>query len=107
MLDALSAAGARARGVAMVEESCTEETLNAMHLRGVRALRLDLFLRSSWPPADIIAYIERSVRRTRAIGWHVQFYTPGWMVRALSPFLPGLSANFSIAHMRSLPTSDG
>ena len=71
MLDALSAAGARARGVAMVGDSCTDEELNAMHVLGVRALRLDLFLRSSWPTADIIAYIEHNVRRTRAIGWHV------------------------------------
>src|SRR5712672_1598433 len=88
MLDALSAAGGRARGVAMVEESCTDEELNAMHMRGVRALRLDLFLRSGWPTADIIAYIERSVRRMQAIGWHVQFYTPGWVVRDLLPFWP-------------------
>src|SRR5579863_6568231 len=42
MLDALSAAGTRARGVAMVAEGCTDEELKAMHVRGVRALRLDL-----------------------------------------------------------------
>jgi len=71
--------GARARGLPWWGENCTDEELTAMHARGVRALRLDLFLRSSWPTAEIIAYIERSVRRTRAIGWHVQFYTPdGW-----------------------------
>ena len=49
MLDALSAAGGRARGVAMVAENCSDEELIAMHARGVRALRLDLFLRSTWP----------------------------------------------------------
>ena len=107
MLDALSAAGRRARGVAMVQESCTDEELNAMHERGVRALRLDLFLRSGWPTADIIAYIERSVRRTRAIGWHVQFYTPGWVVRDLLPFLAVLDADFVIDHMGYMLESDG
>jgi predicted TIM-barrel fold metal-dependent hydrolase len=107
MLDALGAAGTHARGVAMVEESCTDETLNSMHLRGVRALRLDLFLRSSWPTGDIIAYIERSVRRAQAIGWHVQFYTPGWVVRDLLPFLAGLNADFVIDHMGYMLESDG
>jgi hypothetical protein len=34
MLDALSAAGSRARGVAMVGENCTDEEMNAMHVRG-------------------------------------------------------------------------
>jgi predicted TIM-barrel fold metal-dependent hydrolase len=107
MLDALGTAGARARGVAMVGDDCTDEELHAMHARGVRALRLDLFLRSSWPTAEIIAYIERSVRRTRAIGWHVQFYTPGWVVRDLLPFLAGLDADFVIDHMGYMLESDG
>ena len=107
MLDALSAAGGCARGVAMVAENCTDEELMAMHVRGVRALRLDLFLRSTWPTADIIGYIERSVRRARAIGWHVQFYTPGWVVRDLLPFLAGLDADFVIDHMGYMLESDG
>ena len=87
MLDALAAAGPRARGVAMVDERVSDSELEAMHVRGVRALRLDLFLRSSFPTSELIAYIERSVRRTRAFGWHVQFYTPGWVIRDLLPFL--------------------
>jgi predicted TIM-barrel fold metal-dependent hydrolase len=107
LLDALSAAGACARGVAMVDETCTDGELNAMHSGGVRALRLDLFSRSNWPTADIIAYIERSVRQTRAIGWHVQFYTPGWVVRDLLPFLAELEADFVIDHMGYMLESDG
>ena len=107
MVDALSAAGTRARGVAMVGESCTDEELHAMHLRGVRAQRLDLFLRSQWQTADIIAYIEHSVRRTRAVGWHTQFYTPGWVVRDLLPFLATLDADFVIDHMGYMLESDG
>ena len=107
MLDALSVAGPCARGVAMVEDNCTDEELNAMHRRGVRALRLDLFLRSNWATADIWAYVERAVRRTRAIGWHVQFYTPGWVVRDLLPYLGKLDADFVIDHMGYMLESDG
>jgi predicted TIM-barrel fold metal-dependent hydrolase len=107
LLDALHAAGPCARGVAMVSESCTDGELNAMHACGVRALRLDLFSRSNWPTADLIGYIERSVRQTRAIGWHVQFYTPGWVVRDLLPFLAELDADFVIDHMGYMLESDG
>jgi 2-pyrone-4,6-dicarboxylate lactonase len=107
MLDALAAAGPAARGVAMVGESSTDQELLDMHARGVRALRLDLFLRSKWPTADIIAYIEQSVRRIHAIGWHVQFYTPGWVVRDLLPFLGGIDATFVIDHMGYMLESDG
>jgi predicted TIM-barrel fold metal-dependent hydrolase len=107
MLDALAAAGPEARGVAMVDETVSERELTDMHARGVRALRLDLFLRSTWPTADIIAYIERSVRRTRRLGWHVQFYTPGWVVRDLLPYLAGLDSTFVIDHMGYMLESDG
>jgi 2-pyrone-4,6-dicarboxylate lactonase len=107
LLDALEAAGECARGVAMVEEGISDEALDAMHARGVRALRLDLFLRSSLPAAELIAYIERSVRRTRRLGWHVQFYTPGWVVRDLLPFLADLDATFVIDHMGYMLESDG
>jgi 2-pyrone-4,6-dicarboxylate lactonase len=107
MLDALAAAGADARGVAMVDERGSDTELHAMHDRGVRALRLDLFLRSSLPTSELIAYIERSVRRTQALGWHVQFYTPGWVVRDLLPFLSYLEADFVIDHMGYMLESDG
>jgi predicted TIM-barrel fold metal-dependent hydrolase len=78
-----------------------------MHRRGVRALRLDLFLRSAWKTPDIAAYVERSIERTRALGWHVQFYTPGWVVRDLIPFLRELDADFVIDHMGYMLESDG
>jgi 2-pyrone-4,6-dicarboxylate lactonase len=107
MLDALTAAGGRARGVAMVDDNCSDAALRSMHELGVRALRLDLFLRSSWPTADIVKYIETWVWRTHAMGWHVQFYTPGWVVRDLLPFLKDLDATFVIDHMGYMLESDG
>ncbi|GAA5232514.1 amidohydrolase family protein [Verticiella sediminum] len=107
MLDALEAAGPTARGVAMVEESVTDEALRAMHESGVRGLRLDLFLRSNWKLEDIQAYITRSIERVQPLGWHVQFYTPGWLVRDLLPFLARLETDFVIDHMGYMLESDG
>jgi predicted TIM-barrel fold metal-dependent hydrolase len=107
MLDALDRAGARARGVAMVHDGITPDELQAMHQRGVRALRLDMFLRREWPLADKIAYIEKCVKMTRELGWHIQFYTPGYVVRELIPFFAHLDADFVIDHMGYMLESDG
>jgi predicted TIM-barrel fold metal-dependent hydrolase len=107
MLDALDRAGARARGVAMVHDGISQSELQAMHQRGVRALRLDMFLRREWPLADKIAYIEKCVRMTRELGWHIQFYTPGYVVRELIPFFAHLDADFVIDHMGYMLESDG
>ena len=107
MLDALDRAGARARGVAMVHDGITPDELQAMHERGVRALRLDMFLRREWSLADKIAYIEKCVKMTRDLGWHIQFYTPGYVVRELIPFFAHLDADFVIDHMGYMLESDG
>jgi predicted TIM-barrel fold metal-dependent hydrolase len=107
MLDALDIAGERARGVAMVADDIADTALRDMHLRGVRALRLDLFLRSALPTAELVQYIQRSVRMTQALGWHLQFYTPGWVVRDLIPYLGDIDADFVIDHMGYMLESDG
>jgi predicted TIM-barrel fold metal-dependent hydrolase len=107
LLDALEAAGPRARGVAMVEEGVGTEDLRLLHRCGVRALRLDLFLRQSLPTSELADFIRRSVARVQSLAWHVQFYTPGWVVRDLIPFLPEIACDFVIDHMGYMLESDG
>lgn len=107
LLDALDAAGDFARGVAMVDDDVSDEALHALHARGVRALRLDLFLRAALPTREIVAYIERSAARVRPLGWHLQFYTPGRVVRDLIPYLSDLDVDFVIDHMGYMLESDG
>jgi len=107
LLDTLDKAGGRAYGVAMVDETVTDAELHDMHRRGVRALRLDLFLRSSLTTSEIVHYIERSAKRAKALGWHLQFYTPGWVIRDLIPYLGYLDAEFVIDHMGYMLESDG
>ena len=90
MLDALDAAGDRARGVAMADDDVSEEAL-----------------RAKLPCAELHSYIERGIQRIRPLGWHVQFYTPGWVVRDLIPVLPDLETDFVIDHMGYMLESDG
>lgn len=108
MLDALDAAGLHAaRGVAMVEDDVSDAELQSMHERGVRALRLDLFLRASLPLPERLAYIRRSIARVQGLGWHVQFYTPGWVVRELIPYMAEFETDFVVDHMGYMLESDG
>jgi 2-pyrone-4,6-dicarboxylate lactonase len=108
MLDALARFGtARARGVAMVDEGISDAELESMHSAGVRALRLDLFLRSRWTAAEIADYIARSAARIAPLGWHLQFYTPGYVIRDLIPVLGDVPCDFVIDHMGYMLESDG
>jgi 2-pyrone-4,6-dicarboxylate lactonase len=107
LLDALQRLGDRARGVVMVEEDISEAQLDLFHARGVRAIRLDLFARASWSRTDLQAYILRMLERARPRGWHLQFYTPGYVVRDLLPFLATIEHDFVIDHMGYMLEEDG
>lgn len=106
-LDVLRKVGDRCRAVVRINEDETEEELDRYHSLGVRAIRLDLFARASWPVSDLVAYVKRMAARARPRGWHIQFYTPGTVVRDLLPFMADLEDDFVIDHMGYMLESDG
>jgi 2-pyrone-4,6-dicarboxylate lactonase len=103
---ALKRLGPRFAGVAQIEEDTTDAELDSLGEIGVRAIRLDLFARAQRPTAEIIAYIRRMAARATPRGWHLQFYTPGAIVRDLLPFLADLEDTFVIDHMGYMTESD-
>ena len=107
LLDTMHKIGPRCRGVARIDDDTTDAELDSFHEAGVRALRLDLFARADWPIEDIIGYIRAMALRTRPRGWHLQFYSPGVVVRNLLPFLADLEDTFVIDHLGYMKASDG
>lgn len=107
LLDALAQSGDAARGVVMIEEDTSRAELSAMHAAGTRGLRLDLFKRASQPLADIRAYILRMAAKIAPLGWHLQFYVPGRIVRDLIDFFAGLEIDYVIDHMGYMLEEEG
>jgi 2-pyrone-4,6-dicarboxylate lactonase len=106
-LEVLRRIGPRCRGVVRIDEDTSDETLDGFHALGIRAIRLDLFARAALPTREIIAYVRRMAARTTPRGWHLQFYTPGTVVRDLLPFLADLEDTFVIDHMGYMLEADG
>ena len=107
-LSVLNRVGANCRAVVRVEEDVSDAELDSYHESGVRSIRLDLFARRSWSIEDITAYIRRMAARATPRGWHLQFYTPGTVVRDLLPFLARFEdADFVIDHMGYMLESEG
>jgi 2-pyrone-4,6-dicarboxylate lactonase len=106
LVDVLKRLGPRCGGVVRIEEDTTDAELDAFHEIGVRAIRLDLFARATWPTADLVAYIRRMAVRATPRGWHLQFYAPGAIVRDLLQFLADLEDTFVIDHMGYLTEPD-
>ena len=106
LADVLKRLGPRCAGVARIEGDTPDAELDALHEIGVRAIRLDLFARAGWPTGELIAYIRSMAARAAPRGWHLQFYTPGTIVRDLLPFLADLEDTFVIDHMGYMTEPD-
>ena len=107
LLDTLIEVGDLARGVVMIEPDISDAELKRFHRCGVRAVRLDLFKRAREPLTAIKSYIMEAAARVRALGWHLQFYAPGYVVRDLVPFFRTLQIDFVIDHMGYMLEEDG
>jgi 2-pyrone-4,6-dicarboxylate lactonase len=107
LLDALARAGDVARGVVMIEPTVGVAELERMQQRGVRAVRLDLFKRAREPLPAIQRYIADMAERIAPLGWHLQFYAPGYVVRDLIGFFRTLPIDFVIDHMGYMLEEDG
>ncbi|UQX86956.1 amidohydrolase family protein [Jatrophihabitans telluris] len=107
LLDVLRRVGPSARGVVRIDDDVSDAELDRFDEYGVRAIRLDLFARSAWPTAEIISYVHKMAARAAPRGWHLQFYTPGTIVRDLLPYLADLDHPYVIDHMGYMLEADG
>jgi 2-pyrone-4,6-dicarboxylate lactonase len=107
LLDTLDKTGDMARGVVMMESDIADSELEDFHKRGVRAVRLDLFKRAHLPVSEIQAYIRHMEARVKPLGWHLQFYVPGYVVRDLIGFFRTLKIDFVIDHMGYMREEEG
>lgn len=72
LLDALAAAGGRARGVVTLRPDVSDTTLGEFHDAGVRGVRFNFVRRLVDPKPD--SYYLAIVERIASLGWHVVIY---------------------------------
>ncbi len=89
LLHGLTVLGAeRARGVAVIDvDHVTDEELRALHLKGVRGIRLNLSVSGQGDIARIRAEMERAAERIGPLGWHMQIFASPTQLALLLPVI--------------------
>jgi 2-pyrone-4,6-dicarboxylate lactonase len=97
LVDALEAAGGRARGVAVLDPEIGDAELQALDRAGVRATRFNFVKRlvDAAPKDDF----RRLAERVAALGWHLVVYFEAADLEELIPFLGSLPGRVVIDHM--------
>lgn len=97
LVDALQTSGGRARGVATVRRSATDEELQALHAAGVRGVRFNFVKRLvDFTPKDELMDIATRIAR---LGWHVVVYFEAVDLPELWDFFTRLPTTVVVDHM--------
>jgi 2-pyrone-4,6-dicarboxylate lactonase len=101
MVDALEAAGGRARGVAFVGEEINDAELKALDRAGVRGVRFNFVRRLvDVTPRDLL---ERIAARVAPLGWHIVVYFEMPDLPDFEDFFTALPTTVVVDHM-GVPT---
>jgi len=78
----------RARGVVVIDvEHVTDEELRALHLKGVRGIRLNLSVSGQGDIARIRAEMDLAAERIGPLGWHMQIFANPTQLALLLPLI--------------------
>jgi predicted TIM-barrel fold metal-dependent hydrolase len=105
MLDGLIEAGARSRGVAVIDETTTDEMLTKLHAHGVRGVRVNAATFGDKDPSKIVKQLSWTAARVAPLGWHVQIFADLAVIDALAADLQKLPTDLVIDHM-GLPKAE-
>jgi predicted TIM-barrel fold metal-dependent hydrolase len=97
-LDAMRVLGARARGVAVIDEATTDAMLDDMHKAGVRGVRVNLESAGESNPAVAKRLLQWAAERVAPLGWHVQTYAKLSVIAALHETIMALPVALVIDH---------
>jgi len=97
MVDALKASNCKARGVATVKRSVTDQEIQAMHDAGVRGVRFNFVKRLvDFTPKDELLEIATRIKKW---GWHVVIYFEAVDLPELWDFFTALPTTVVVDHM--------
>lgn len=97
LVDALRAAGGKARGVATIDRDVSDEALAALNVQGVRGVRFNFVRRLVNPMPD--EHYFRLVEKISRLGWHVVIYFEAADLQERWDFFTALPATVVVDHM--------
>lgn len=105
MLDALENGEGRYAGVAMIDETHSDDDLATMHRVGVRGVRFNFVHHLGGAPD--LRRLETMVARVAPLGWHLELHFDARDLAGYADLLEGLSVPFIIDHMARVNAADG
>jgi len=105
MLDCIASDPKRYRGVAIVDDSFSDNDYDTLHAGGVRGVRFNFVKHLGGAPD--MGVFDSVIERIAPRGWHVVLHLDAPDIIPLSPMMRKLPLPFVIDHMGRVPAKDG
>ena len=102
-LDAMATLGARTRGVAVVNDTVSDDELKRLHGLGIRGIRFNLVQSG----ATTVEMLEPLSKRVAPLGWHVQIHMLGDKIVEIADLLQRLPSPIVFDHLGRIPEPAG
>ncbi|SDN51192.1 MULTISPECIES: amidohydrolase [unclassified Ensifer] len=99
LVEALENLGARARGIAVVDTSVSDEQLKELNAAGIRGIRFNL----GRAGATTIEMIEPLSKRVAELGWHIQVHMSGNDITKNADLFARLPVTIVFDHLGRIP----
>ena len=103
LLDALSALGPHAKGIAVLDESITPADLQQLDARGIRGIRLNFESSANHNTHHLQSTLTYWSSRIAPLGWHIQVYAPFAMIAACASTVRALPIPVVLDHFALWP----
>ena len=104
-LDAIASSNGSYRGVAVVEESVSDQELKRLHAGGIRGIRFNFVKHLGGVPDLNVFY--RLLARIKPLGWHIVLHFDAGDILEQRELLERIDVPFIIDHMGRVKAADG
>jgi predicted TIM-barrel fold metal-dependent hydrolase len=106
-LDAMKKLGARARGVAVIDEKTPDSALDEMDRAGIRGIRLNLETAGETDPAIGRKRFQAAVERIKNRKWHIQIYARLSVIEGIKDQVAAAPMPVVFDHFAGTPAAPG
>jgi predicted TIM-barrel fold metal-dependent hydrolase len=110
MLESMARVKAPCRGIVDIDENAPDALIESLHQQGVRGVRINT---SPIAPYDanrareLTGRVKTLERRTKGLGWMLEFLAPSWLTREMTPVMRELEMDYILCHIGMFLAKEG
>lgn len=110
MLESMAKVNVPCRGIVDIDENCPDALIESLHAQGVRGVRINtspVAPHDPDRPRQLTNRVKTLERRTKDLGWVLEFLGPAWLTQAMMPLMRELEMNYILCHIGMFLAKNG